>query len=72
MPIEKRELRRLKREIKRAGVQRSRRLLKRSLTSNPEEAQEAEIDYGRLSSASMNGLDNPPRDRVDPVSRSRV
>ncbi|MDX2038658.1 MAG: hypothetical protein SFX72_18570 [Isosphaeraceae bacterium] len=53
----KRELRRLKREIKRAGVRRMRRRLERELTDNPEEAHLSEVDYGRLTSTEWNDLD---------------
>jgi len=57
MTPEKRELRRLKREIKRAGTQRRRRRLKRDLIENPEEAHLAEFDFGPFESATMNGID---------------
>jgi hypothetical protein len=60
MKPEKRELRQLKREIKRAGSQRRRRLLKRDLIENPEEAHRAEVDFGRLRSADLNGIDRRP------------
>ena len=65
MDREKRELRRLKREIKQAGSQRRRRLLKRDLAENPEEAHHAEADLGRLRSADLNGLDRKPGDVRD-------
>ena len=59
---DKRELRRLKRTIKRAGNKRRRQALKKDLEHNPEEAAHSEFDYGRLSSETLNGLDNaPPR-----------
>jgi hypothetical protein len=54
---EKRELRRLKREIKRAGNQRRRRLLKRDLIDNPEDAHARDFDHGRFRSAELNGID---------------
>lgn len=60
MGPEKRELRQLKREIKRAGSQRRRRLLKRDLIENPEEAHYAEADLGRFRSADLNGIDRRP------------
>jgi hypothetical protein len=60
MAIEKRELRQLKREIKRAGSQRRRRQLKRDLIENPEEAHRSEFDFGRYRSAELNGIDRPP------------
>jgi hypothetical protein len=63
-PNEKRELRQLKREIKRAGTQRRRRQLKRDLIENPEDAHRSEFDFGRYSSASLNGIDRrQERDR---------
>ena len=56
----KRELRQLKREIKRKGSKVARRQLKRGLEENPEEAHEAVVDYGRYSSEPLNGLDRQP------------
>jgi hypothetical protein len=53
----KREYRQLKRQIKRAGSQRRRRQWKRALRENPEEAPYIEEDFGRFSSAKLNGLD---------------
>jgi hypothetical protein len=53
----KREQRQLKREIKRAGSQRRRRELKRDLRENPEEAPFSEEDFGRYSTAGLNGID---------------
>ena len=53
----KRELRQMKREIKRAGSQRRRRQWKRELRENPEEAPFSEEDFGRFSTAELNGLD---------------
>ena len=53
----KRELREQKREIKRAGVQRVRRLLKQGLVENPEEVHATEFDFGRYSTVELNGLD---------------
>jgi hypothetical protein len=58
MDREKRELRQLKRDIKRAGVKRARLQLKRGLVDDPEEAHEASLDYGRHRSAGLNGIDN--------------
>jgi hypothetical protein len=55
---EKRDLRRLKREIKRAGNKRRRQHLKRDLEEHPEEAQHSEYEFRRLNSATMNGMDN--------------
>ena len=55
---EKRELRKIKRAVKRAGNKHRRQSLKRQLAENPEEAAEAEEDLGRHRSADWNGLDN--------------
>ncbi len=53
----KRELRQLKREIKRAGGKHRRRQLKQGLIDHPEEAHEDEPDLGKFRSAELNGLD---------------
>ncbi|AGA30319.1 hypothetical protein [Singulisphaera acidiphila] len=53
----KRELRQQKREIKRAGGKRRRRLLKQGLAERPEEAVDTVFDFGRYSSAKLNGID---------------
>ena len=53
----KRELRQLKREIKRKGGKLRRRQLKAGLTENPEDAQDTVVDLGRLQSKPLNGLD---------------
>ena len=53
----KRELRQLKRDVKRAGSQRRRRQWKRDLRENPEEAPYSEEDFGRFSTAALNGMD---------------
>jgi hypothetical protein len=54
----KRELRQQKREIKRAGNQRRRRLLKQALRVDPEDASSGGVDFGRCTSAPFNGLDH--------------
>jgi hypothetical protein len=54
---DKRRLRKLKRDIKRAGNKRRRQHLKRQLAENPEEAPHTEFDFGRTSSETLNGLD---------------
>jgi hypothetical protein len=54
----KRELRRLKKEIKREGSQRRRREWKRDLRENPEEAAYSEENFGRYSTAELNGIDH--------------
>jgi len=53
----KRQLRKLKRDIKRSGSRRARRQLKRDLLERPEEAPHSEVDFGRLGSAGLNALD---------------
>ena len=53
----KREVRRQKREIKRVGGKRRRRLLKLDLAENPENAHATEPDLGRERSDRLNGLD---------------
>ena len=53
----KRELRQLKREIKRKGGKIRRRQLKQGLATNPEEAQDTVVDFGRFESKKLNGLD---------------
>jgi hypothetical protein len=55
---DKRQFRKLKRDIKRAGNKRRRQHLKRDLIENPEEAPYSEYDFGRNTSTGLNGLDN--------------
>ena len=57
MDREKRQLRKLKRDIKKAGNKSRRRHLKRELAENPEEAPHSAFDFGRKSSETLNGLD---------------
>ena len=68
MPIDprKRELRKLKRTLKRAGSKHRRRVLKRQLAENPEEAADAEEDVGRHSSEGLNRLDQDSTRRRAP------
>lgn len=54
---EKRQFRKLKRDVKRAGNKRRRHYLKRELVENPEEAPYSEFAFGRDSSAPLNGMD---------------
>jgi len=65
MPIDphKRELRKLKRTLKRAGSKHRRRELKRQLAENPEGAADAEEDVGRFSSEGLNRLDDDSKRR---------
>ena len=53
----KRELRKLKRTLKRAGSKHRRRDLKKQLAADPEGAAEAEPTFGKFSSEGLNGLD---------------
>jgi hypothetical protein len=59
MPREpdKRVLRKLKREVKKAGSKHRRRDLKQQLRDNPAEAHEAEENLGRHHSAAIGPLD---------------
>jgi hypothetical protein len=57
MDQDKRRYRQLKRDVKRAGTRKMRRHLRRELSDNPEEAAHSEFDYGRNSSAGLNGND---------------
>ncbi len=54
---DKRGYRKLKRTIKKAGNRKRRQHLKRALTENPEEAAHLQFDFGRDSSATLNGND---------------
>lgn len=58
MDPDKRQLRQLKRHIKKAGSRHRRRQLQRDLADNPGEAHHSEEDLGRLESKTMNRLDN--------------
>ena len=58
MDRDKRQLRKLKRDIKKAGNKSRRQRLKRELAENPEEAPHSEYDFGRKSSQGLNALDN--------------
>jgi hypothetical protein len=55
---DKRRLRKLKRDIKRAGNRKRRQHLKRTLATDPESAGGAAFDFRRNSSQFLNGLDN--------------
>ena len=57
MEPDKRRLRKLKRDIKKAGNKSRRQHLKRELAENPEDAPHSEFDFGQKSSESMNALD---------------
>lgn len=53
----KRDQRQTKRELKQAGSQHRRRQWKRELRENPEEAPFSEENFGRYSTAGLNGMD---------------
>ncbi len=57
MDRDKRKYRQLKRDVKRAGSKHRRRDLKRQLKDNPDEAAFHEENFGRNTSAGLNGLD---------------
>jgi hypothetical protein len=54
---DKRRLRKLKRDIKRAGNRKRRQHLKRTLAENPEAAADVAFEFGRDSSQFLNGND---------------
>ncbi len=54
---EKRQLRELKRALKKRGNKHRRQELKKTLTDNPEEAAHAEENLGRHRSDGLNGFD---------------
>lgn len=58
MDRDKRQMRKLKREVKKAGNKKRRAKLKRDLLENPEEAHWSEESVGNLSSQTLNRLDN--------------
>ena len=56
---DKRQLRNLKRAVKRDGNKHRRHALKRQLAANPEEAHLAKEDLGGSQSKNMNAMDRP-------------
>lgn len=54
---EKRQLRELKRAVKKRGNKHRRQQLKRDLADNPDEAAHSEENFGRYSSSAYNGID---------------
>lgn len=67
MDQEKRRHRQMKRDVKKAGNRKVRRALDRVLRDAPEEAADVEIDYGRESSAPLNGIDKDATRRREPA-----
>jgi hypothetical protein len=66
MDREKRQLRELKRTLKKAGNRHRRRQLQRDLASNPEDAAHSEADVGRNRSDTFNGIDRDSTRRPKP------
>jgi hypothetical protein len=66
MDQEKRQLRILKREIKRAGNKRRRQHLKRDLAERPDEAPYSAYEFRRDSSEGLNGIDRDATRRQTP------
>lgn len=58
MDQDKRRLRQLKRDLKRAGNKKRRRNLKRDLVEKPEEAHLSEEKLGRNRSSELNAIDH--------------
>jgi hypothetical protein len=68
MDQDKRRMRKLKRDVKRAGNKRRRAHLKRELRDNPDEAPYSEFNFGDTTSATLNGVDqDATRRRTPPV-----
>ncbi len=57
MDKDKRQLRKLKRVVKKAGGKKRRQQLKRDLADHPDEAQWSESTFGNARSQTLNGLD---------------
>ena len=57
MDQDKRRVRQLKRELKKAGNKARRQRLKRDLADNPEDAHWTEPTVGRRSTIGLNGMD---------------
>ncbi len=57
MDQDKRQFRKMKRDVKAAGNRKRRRTLQRALQDDPANAAEVDFDFGRNSSAGLNGND---------------
>ncbi|QDV36730.1 hypothetical protein [Tautonia plasticadhaerens] len=66
---EKRQLRETKRELKRAGRKKARARARHLLETAPEDAHLAEDDYGRYTTAHLNGMDRDATRRPRPDDR---
>ena len=71
MERDKRQLRKLKRDVKKAGNKSRRQHLKRELAENPEEAPHSEYDFGRNTSETLNGLDQDATRKREANDESR-
>lgn len=71
MDQDKRQFRKMKRDIKRAGNKRRRRYLKRELIEEPDEALFSDFDFGRQSSAVWNGMDQDATRRRPDAGREQ-
>jgi hypothetical protein len=66
MDQDKRRYRQLKRGLKRAGNRKRRRHLERELLEHPDDAGHTDFEFGRASTASLNGNDrDATRRRAD-------
>jgi hypothetical protein len=66
MDRDKRLIRKMKRDLKRAGNKRRRQYLKRQLADDPAEAAHPDFAFGDLSSATWNGIDQDSTRRRQP------
>ena len=66
---EKRQLRETKRELKRAGHKKVRAKARHMLETSPEDAHLAEDNYGRYSTAHLNGMDRDATRRLHASDR---
>lgn len=66
---DKRQFRKLKRDLKRAGNKRRRQHLKRTLADQPDEAPFTEFEFGRYSSTLFNGMDQDATRRPETPPR---
>ncbi len=62
---DKKQLRKMKRDLKRQGSKRVRRRLKQDLRDHPEDAHQADVDFGRFTSQPWNGQDQDATRRRD-------
>ena len=65
---DKRQIRKLKRDVKQAGNKKRRHNLKRDLQQNPAEAHWTEPSVGKASSQTLNGLDHDATRRREKIA----